>query len=66
MITEVNQNNIVPYIPNKCAALRLPTPNSEVVNISLPTVLIITEVFSPVVSVFFADFFAFFAFSKKY
>ena len=35
----------MPYIPSKCATLLLPNPNSDVVKISLVTVLKITDVF---------------------
>ena len=45
IIIDVIQNNIVPYIPRRCAILLLPRPNSDVVNISFVTVLSITLVF---------------------
>jgi len=44
----------------------LPAPSSEVVAISLTIVFEITDILSPVLKVFVADSFAFFAFSKKY
>ncbi len=53
-------------MPNRCAALLLPAPSSEVVAMSLIIVFEITDIFSPELNVFFADNFAFFAFSKKY
>ena len=53
-------------MPRRWAALLFPAPNSDVVAISLAIVFRTTEVFSPVVRFFFADFFAFLAFSKKY
>ena len=53
-------------MPRRCAALLFPAPNSEVVAISLTIVFEITDIFSPVLKVFVADYFAFFAFSKKY
>ena len=39
------QNKIVPYIPNTCATLLLPKPNSDVVPISWTTVFEIIAVF---------------------
>ena len=49
-----------------CANLLFPAPNSEVVAISLAIVFDITDILSPVVNDFVADFFAFFALLKKY
>ena len=57
---------IVPYIPSRWAALLFPAPSSEVVAISLTIVFEITDILSPVLKVFVADSFAFFAFSKNY
>ena len=53
---------MVPYIPNKCATLLLPAPNSEVVKISLAKVLAIIDVFSFEDKFLFACALAFFAF----
>ena len=41
---DVIQKIIVPYIPNTCATLLFPLPNSAVVAISCATVFKITEV----------------------
>ena len=65
-MTDPIQNKTVPYIPSKWAILLFPAPNSDVVATSLTIVLEITDIFSPVLKVFVADNFAFFAFSKKY
>ena len=57
---------IVPYIPNTCATLLLPLPNSAVVAISCATVFERTEVRWVADSLIVADFFAFLALLKKY
>ena len=49
-------------MPNKCATLLLPAPNSEVVKISLAKVLAIIDVFSFEDKFLFACAFTFFAF----
>ena len=53
-------------MPNKCATLLLPAPNSEVVKISLAKVLAIIDVYSFEDKFLFAWDLAFFAFCKKY